>query len=73
MEEYCLENIVELLLIRQNSESEAQLKFFHWVFKFDVDKAECADFRPENVTVSRFYRDEVARDSIKNVSKLTTS
>ena len=40
MEEYCEENIVEQLHIRQNWESDAQLKSFHCVFKFDADKIE---------------------------------
>ena len=73
MEDNCVENNVELLYIRQNSESEAQLKSFHFVFKFGVDKVELAYFWPENVSVSIFYLNEAARDSIEKVSKLITS
>ena len=62
MEEYCIENNVELLHIRQISKSEAHLKAFHCVFKFDEEKVELPDFWPENVTVSRFYLNEAARD-----------
>ena len=53
MEEYCVEKNVELLHIRQISKSEAHLKAFHCVFKFDEEKVELPDFWPENVTVSR--------------------
>ena len=52
MEEYCIENKVELFHIRQISMSEAHLKAFHCVFKFEEEKAElrglktlrCQDF-----------------------------
>ena len=45
MEEYCAENNVELVHIRQLSLSEVHLKAFHGVFMFD-EKVELADFRP---------------------------
>ena len=69
MEEYCIENNVELLHIRQISKSEAHLKAFHCVFKFDEEKVESPDFWPENVTVSRFYLNEAARDWLKKVDQ----
>ena len=61
MEEYCVENNVELLLFRQISKSEAHPKAFHCVFKFNEEKDELFDFWPENVTVSRFLQKEAAR------------
>ena len=39
------------LVVRQISKSEAHLKVFHYVFKFDEEKVELPDFWPENVTV----------------------
>ena len=54
MEEYCAENIVELLHIRQILKSEVHLKSFHFVFKFDEEKVEVPNFWPQSVTVSRF-------------------
>ena len=68
MEEYCIEFDVELLHIRQISKSEARLKAFHCVFKFD-EKVELPDFWPENVMVSRFYLKEAARDWLKKVDQ----
>ena len=38
MEKYCVERKVELLHIRQISKSDAHLKAFHCVFKFDEEK-----------------------------------
>ena len=69
MEEYCIENNDELLHIRQISKSEAHLKAFHCVFKFDEEKVELPDFWPENVTVSRFYLNKAARDWLKKVDQ----
>ena len=69
MEEYCAEINVELFHIRQFAKSEAQLKSFHCVFKFDEEKIELPDFWPENVTVSRFYLNEAARDWLKSVDQ----
>ena len=65
MEEYCIENNVELLHIRQISKPEALLKAVHCVFIFDEEKVELPIFWPENVTVSRFYLNEAARDWLK--------
>ena len=69
MEEYCVENNVELLLIPQILKSEAYLKAFQCVFKFDEKKVELPDFFPENVTVSRFYLNETARYCLKQVDQ----
>ena len=69
MEEFCVEKNVEILHVRQISKSEAHLKAFHCVFKFDEEKVELTDFWPENVTVSRFYLNEAARDSLKIVDQ----
>ena len=44
-------------------------KAFHCVFKFDEEKAELPDFWPENVTVSRFYLNEAARDWLNKVDQ----
>ena len=70
MEEFCVEKNVELLHIHQISKSEAHLKAFHCVFKFDEEKAEIPDFWPENVTVSRFYLNQDARDWLKKWIKI---
>ena len=70
MEEYCEEKNVELLHIRQISKSEAHLKAFHCVFKFDEEKLELIDFCPENVTVSRLALNEAARDWLKKCIKI---
>ena len=69
MEEFCVEKNVELLHISQISKSEAHLKAVHCVFKFDEEKVELPDFWPENVTVSRFYLNEAALDSLKIVDQ----
>ena len=65
MEEFCVEKNVKLHHIRQISKSEAHLKAFYCVFKIDEEKVELPDFWPENVTVSRFYLNEAARDWLK--------
>ena len=44
--------------------TQAHLKAFHCVFKFDK-KVELPDFWPENVTLSKFYLNEAARDWLK--------
>ena len=62
MDLYCVENNVEVLHIRQISKSEAHLKDVHCAFKFGEEKVELPNFWPENVTVSRFYLNEAARD-----------
>ena len=69
MENYCVENNVELLLVGQILKSEAYLKAFHCVFRFDEKKVELPDFLPENVKVSRFYLKETARDWLKQVDQ----
>ena len=67
LEEHCVEKNVELLHIRQMSISESHLKGFQCVFKFDEEKFELHGIWPENVTVSRFYLNEAARDWLKKV------
>ena len=69
MEKYCIENNVVLIHIRQILESEAHLKAFHCVIKFDEEKVELPDFWPENVTLPRFYLNEAARDWLKKVDQ----
>ena len=67
LEEFCVKKNVKLHHIRQHSKSEAHLKAFYCVFKFDKEKIELPDFWPENVTVSRYYLNEAARDWLKKV------
>ena len=69
MEEYCVENNVELLHIRQLSRSEDHLKASHCVFKFDEEKVELPVFWPENNTMSRFCLDEATRDWLKRMDQ----
>ena len=69
MEQYCVENNVEVLHIRQISRSEAHLKSFYCVFIFDEEKVELPDFWPENFTMSRCYLNEAARDWLKKVDQ----
>ena len=54
MEEFCVEKNAKLLHIRQILKSEAQLKAFFCVCKFDEEKVGLPDLRPENDTVSNF-------------------
>ena len=69
MEEFCEEKNVELFHIRQISKSEAHLEEFHCVFMSDEEKVELPDFWRQNVTVSRFYLNEVARNWLKKVDQ----
>ena len=68
LEEYCVENNIELLHSRQISKPEAHLKAFHRVFKFDEEKVELPDFWPENVTVSKCLN-VAARDWLKKLDQ----
>ena len=65
MEEYCEENNVDLLHIRQISKSKA----FNCVFKFVEEKVKLFDFWPKYVTMSIFYPKE-ARDCLKKVHQI---
>ena len=69
MEEYCETNGIELLHVRQISGAESQLKSFYCVFRFEDEKVESVEIWPENVTVSRFYLKEPAREWLKSVEK----
>ena len=69
MEEMCTENDVELFHIRQISASEAHLKSFHCLFKFDEEKIELLFFWPKNITGSRFYLNEATRDWLDHVDR----
>ena len=69
MEEYCIENNVELIHIRQISKSEAHLKAYLCVFQFDEEKIELPDFWPENITVLKFYLNDAARGWLKKVDQ----
>ena len=42
----------------------------HCVFEFDEANDKLPDFWPENVTVSRFYLNEAARDWLKKLTKI---
>ena len=70
MKEFCVEKNVELLYIYQILKSEAHLKAFHCVIKFDEEKVELPDFWPEHVTMSIFYLYEAARDWLKQWIKI---
>ena len=62
IKDYCKNKGVDLLCIRVISREEARLKSFHCVFKFDNDQFESPDFWPENVSFSRFYLNQKARE-----------
>ena len=62
--EYCEKNGIEL----------HSLSHFVAFFKtyFEDEKSEATEFYPKIVTSSRFFMDEQARESLKNVEKMTT-
>ena len=62
IEEYCQIKLADLLCIREISREDSRLKSFYCVFKFDNDQVESPDFWPENVSFSRFYLNQKARD-----------
>ena len=64
-----MQNITLTYFMFAISKSKAQLKGFHCVFKFDEEKVDLLEFWPENVTVSRFYMNEVASDWLKPVDQ----
>ena len=71
MQEHCVENNVDLLHIRQISKSEAHLKAFHCVFKFDEEKVELPDFLPERYGVKILSHGSCPLLAEKSGSKLT--
>ena len=60
--EYCKNKVADLLCIREIYREDSLLKSFHCVFKFDNDQVESHDFWPENVSFSRFFLNQKARE-----------
>ena len=69
MKKYCDANGIALLHVRQILRLKSQLKSFYCVFNFEDEKVQSPDFWCENVTVSRLYLIEPAREWLKNVEK----
>ena len=62
LKDYCKNKGGDLLCIRVISREESRLKSFHCVFKFDNEQVEYPDFWPENVSFSKFYLNQKARE-----------
>ena len=60
--EYCKKKGVDLLCICEISRDESLLKSFHCAFKFDIDQVESPNSWSENVSFSRFYLNQKARE-----------